>query len=54
MLAFIGINAVVEKKFHYLTDGKAFTASNSFYLLYNNIITDEGKVFLRLTRRFVG
>ena len=54
MLAFIGINAVVEKKFHYLTDGKAFTASNSFYLLNDNIITDEGEVLRRLTRQFVG
>ena len=51
MLAFIGINAVVEKKFHYLTDGKAFTAAFIFSTI---IITDEGKVFRRLTRRFVG
>lgn len=42
MLAFIGINAVVEKKFHYLTDGKAFTASNSFY--FSTITLSQMKV----------
>lgn len=42
------------KKIHYLPDGKAFTTGNSFYLLNDNIITDEGKVLRRQTRRFVG
>lgn len=40
MLAFIGINAVVEKKFHYLTDGKAFTAA----FIFSTITLSQMKV----------
>ena len=54
MFTLIGINTINDKEFHYLTDGKAFMTGNSFYLLNDNIITDEGNVIRRLTRQFVG